>query len=702
MKPSPSIAPLRPAPPPGTRSGRVVVKTALGAVALAGLVLAVALVLAGTPSRASADGGVGAPGATPPAVAAPRWDAGILDLAATVPIQDGGRVKPLQTYAGYTLLRINHARKVKTPQDESITALEWLLDVLFRPDVASRYECFLVETYEVIDALRLEHLDKKKRDRYAFVDLAPARAKLEELTAKYGALDEKQRSPVETGIVELGHSMAMFDALAHALDFARAEVPVGGSEAVKALFGGRDRVPLLDVLDKAPELLPLLGAQDPHGDDAAPDPAGLTADQKAARAVRRRVIGLAEAGAFLDLIPPVGSRKQEPAWISPGHVVYSAMQGMEVSADQLSMMTRLVAMQAAQADPRVFRDNLSAYHDTAERLAGSRGEFGKIGLEVTLYGLDPFYRSVYLYVFAFLLMAVTWLRSNRWIRYGAWAFLLAGLGLHVTGIVLRCILRDRPPISTLYETAIFISALATLLCVVAESINRRHIALAVAPFVGALGLFIANRFEALKGEDTMPQLEAVLDTNFWLSVHVTCITIGYCGGLLAAVLAHVLVLGRAAGLQRGNADFYRTIHRMNYGVLCFALLFSVVGTILGGIWANESWGRFWGWDPKENGALMICLSQLAILHARMGGYLKHFGFAMASIGSGCVIAFSWWGVNLLGIGLHSYGFTGGIFTGLLTFYLVEVGVLLAGAVTWFLGRAYGGPDPARLGAPTAA
>ena len=168
------------------------------------------------------------------------------------------------------------------------------------------------------------------------------------------------------------------------------------------------------------------------------------------------------------------------------------------------------------------------------------------------------------------------------------------------------------------------------------------------------------------------------------------------------MLAHVLVLGRAAGLQRGNAEFYRTIHRMNYGVICFALLFSVVGTILGGIWANESWGRFWGWDPKENGALMICLSQLAILHARMGGYLKHFGFAMASIGSGCVVAFSWWGVNLLGIGLHSYGFTGGIFAGLLTFYLVEVGVLLAGAVTWFLGRAYGGPDPARLGAPTVA
>jgi ABC-type transport system involved in cytochrome c biogenesis permease subunit len=210
---------------------------------------------------------------------------------------------------------------------------------------------------------------------------------------------------------------------------------------------------------------------------------------------------------------------------------------------------------------------------------------------------------------------------------------------------------------------------------------------------------VGQRFEVLKGEDTLPQLVAVLDTNFWLATHVTCINIGYTGGLLAAAVAHVHVLGRLVGLKRDDPGFYALLHRTTYGMICFGLFFSVVGTILGGIWANESWGRFWGWDPKENGALLICISQIAILHARLGGLLKPFGVAVCAILAGCVVAFSWWGVNLLGIGLHSYGFTGGLLRGLLTFYGIEAAVLAAAAAAYATGRAYGG---ARASAPEAA
>src|SRR5215831_16624282 len=123
----------------------------------------------------------------------------------------------------------------------------------------------------------------------------------------------------------------------------------------------------------------------------------------------------------------------------------------------------------------------------------------------------------------------------------------------------------------------------------------------------------------------MPKLRAVLDTNFWLSTHVTTVTIGYSAGLLAAFLAHIFVIGRLFGFKKGDGDFYRNVVRMVYGVLCFGLLFSVVGTILGGVWANDSWGRFWGWDTKENGALLICISQVALLHARMSGMVRDFG-----------------------------------------------------------------------------
>jgi ABC-type transport system involved in cytochrome c biogenesis permease subunit len=297
---------------------------------------------------------------------------------------------------------------------------------------------------------------------------------------------------------------------------------------------------------------------------------------------------------------------------------------------------------------------------------------------VFFYRLNPFDRALWLYGLGFLSLVLWWATKNRWFARGVWGTILAALVLHGAGIVIRCILRDRPPVSTLYETILSISFLGVGVCALVERIHRMGIALSLAPILGALGLFVANRFEVRLGEDTMPQLVAVLDTNFWLSTHVVCITIGYAGGLLAAAVAHIFVLGRVLGIRRGDGAFYATVARLNYGMLCFGLFFAVVGTILGGIWANESWGRFWGWDPKENGALMICLTQIAILHARMGGYLKSFGVAMASIAGGVVIAFSWWGVNLLGIGLHSYGWTEGVSRALTIFYGFEGLILLAG------------------------
>src|SRR5262249_34920786 len=140
------------------------------------------------------------------------------------------------------------------------------------------------------------------------------------------------------------------------------------------------------------------------------------------------------------------------------------------------------------------------------------------------------------------------------------------------------------------------------------------------------------------------------------------------------------------GIKRDKPAFGKSLIRMTYGALCFGLIFSVVGTILGGIWANESWGRFWGWDPKENGALLICLTEIAILHGRLGGYLRDFGIAAAAAFLGTVIAFSWFGVNLLGVGLHSYGFTSGIHRALWTYYLVQWSLIAVCCVQYAMQR----------------
>ena len=144
-------------------------------------------------------------------------------------------------------------------------------------------------------------------------------------------------------------------------------------------------------------------------------------------------------------------------------------------------------------------------------------------------------------------------------------------------------------------------------------------------------------------------------------------------GVLYVLLAHLLrVL---------DDDERRQLTRMIYGTLCFAIFFSFVGTVLGGLWADDSWGRFWGWDPKENGALIIVLYNALVLHARWGGLVRERGLALLAIGGNIVTTWSWFGVNALGVGLHAYGANdSSTAMWLLTFAASQLALILLGAL----------------------
>jgi len=166
-------------------------------------------------------------------------------------------------------------------------------------------------------------------------------------------------------------------------------------------------------------------------------------------------------------------------------------------------------------------------------------------------------------------------------------------------------------------------------------------------------------------------MRAVLDSNFWLATHVVIVTIGYSATYLAGFLALIYVF-RGVLTRSLDARTADSLNRMVYGILCFATLFSFVGTVLGGIWADQSWGRFWGWDPKENGALIIVLWNALILHARWGGLVKTRGLMALAIFGNVVTSWSWFGTNMLGIGLHSYGFMDSAFYALLLFAISQI------------------------------
>jgi ABC-type transport system involved in cytochrome c biogenesis permease subunit len=177
--------------------------------------------------------------------------------------------------------------------------------------------------------------------------------------------------------------------------------------------------------------------------------------------------------------------------------------------------------------------------------------------------------------------------------------------------------------------------------------------------------------------DTMEMMRAVLDSNFWLATHVVIITIGYSTTFLAGFLgiAYVFFHIGCFVFNKPESKMKKTLDSMIYGITCFSLLFSLVGTILGGIWADQSWGRFWGWDAKENGALLIVIWNALLLHARFSGIAKTRGLACIAIFGNVVTAWSWFGTNMLGVGLHSYGFMDKAFDYLMMFIISQLTII---------------------------
>src|SRR5882724_8969720 len=244
---------------------------------------------------------------------------------------------------------------------------------------------------------------------------------------------------------------------------------------------------------------------------------------------------------------------------------------------------------------------------------------------------------------------------------------------------------------------------------VLEKIYRDGIGSVVAATAGFITLVIAHNLAL--GGDTMEMLRAVLDTNFWLATHVTIVTLGYASTFVAGFLAIIYII-RGVFTPTLDANTAKALSRMVYGIVCFATLFSFVGTILGGIWADQSWGRFWGWDPKENGALLIVLWNALILHARWGGLVRERGLVNLAVFGNIVTSFSWFGVNMLSIGLHSYGFMDaarGWLTAFVASQLVIIGLGLLPLHLWRSFRASQKPadsvsagDNTRVPSPTRA
>ena len=242
--------------------------------------------------------------------------------------------------------------------------------------------------------------------------------------------------------------------------------------------------------------------------------------------------------------------------------------------------------------------------------------------------------------------------------------------LHVYGFYLRCLITGHPPVGTMYESVVWVSLGVVFFAFLLFYFYRNAVILAAASGVAAIGLILSDNLPLVL-DPTIRPLAPVLRSNFWLTIHVLTITLSYAAFALAmglgnwALFKYLSTPGQKAETNRIVQFVYRSIQ---IGVLLLA-----AGTILGGVWADYSWGRFWGWDPKEVWALIALLFYLAIIHGKYAGWLKDFGLAAGSVLAFQGVLMAWYGVNfVLGAGLHSYGFGSGGLLYVLTYVLFEI------------------------------
>ena len=561
-----------------------------------------------------------------------------------------GRLKPLDTVARSSLLQLQGRQTVTTPDGRRLLPVEWLLDVAFRPNLADTYPHFEVVNPDVLAIFDLRTSDGQGEKRFSLRQLQPKIAELQRQARLADQVESAVRTPFQRAVLQLYGNLVHYQRLRHA--FVSPESPDFLADLLK----------LQDNVKAGVEAVRARQASQPHDEAAA----------KAMTEIGEKFVVMAESTTF-HVVPPAAGDPDRTAWRTAGAALLETFRTGSVNAAALAYAGFAHAWRNEKAEE--FNKLAGLFRaDLAKRFSA---ELEKGGAESRFNAAQPFYVSTVLYALAFFLAVFSWLAWSGPLGRSAFRILAVAWVVTTIGIGTRMWLEGRPPVTNLYSSALFVGWGAVGLCLLLEAIYRNAVASVAAGAIGFTTLLIAHHL-SLSG-DTLEMMRAVLDSNFWLATHVVVITAGYSATFLAGFLAiiHIFRGVFTRSLDAATAD---SLSRMVYGIICFATLFSFVGTILGGIWADQSWGRFWGWDPKENGALLIVIWNALILHARWGGLIRQRGLMNLAVAGNIITSWSWFGTNMLGVGLHSYGFTDAAFVALSTFVVSQLAIIAVGCL----------------------
>jgi cytochrome c-type biogenesis protein CcsB len=393
--------------------------------------------------------------------------------------------------------------------------------------------------------------------------------------------------------------------------------------------------------------------------------------EKAAQEVARRLEKFAEATSASGWRLMIGPKGKEAAWRLPQEVPpQEAVSNPALMKRMDAFTTMAVSFQtgnqegfdkaaAELAKNDLLADSLSSLGDgTVQRARQSH-----VRAELALVKFRPFRIAWIALLLAFL---ASWIGESALVRSpsaskkATWVAALAAvaaLALLVVGFALRVYVAGRPPVTNMYETTLWVGFGAVLFGLPIAWIYRSRTVLAAVSAAGWIVFVLADNLPTVLDPSIHP-LVPVLRNNFWLTIHVLTVTISYAAFLVAMAVGNV---GIFQEFRRGDSEAFRkTLSHYAYRAMQLGVVLLTSGIVLGGVWADYSWGRFWGWDPKETWALIADLGYLMVLHGRFTGWLRTFGTLMGAVLAFFGVVMAWYGVNfILASGLHSYGFSEG-------------------------------------------
>jgi ABC-type transport system involved in cytochrome c biogenesis permease subunit len=590
-----------------------------------------------------------------------------LDGFGRLPVAFAGRVMPIDTYARNVLLQLRQRETAKNADNVTVPATEWMLDLITGVEGAGKYRIIKIDNPDVLKVFELED---RPGHLFSTEELLPKIQEFEKQVQAARVLQKEKAdlSPQQRKLLQLDGQLNQYMVLIRA--FSPPRLPPlpkpGDNEAEVKQKIMEFKMAMMQSSEALEQAKPPLAIPMPDATNK-----GKTRWQSFHNAwlvwflqtELQQQQGDAATDAFVNMLTTYRTQAEARDAVT------------KAKADKSSPATikSLETTRLAAIDK--FNEAVRRYESFVDRADPPEYNPEKLSLESWVNRFSPFYVGLQLYVVAFLLAALGWLIPSRALNWSSFTLVLLTFGLHTTALILRIVISGRPPVTNLYSSAIFIGWGCVLLGIVVEAIFRIGLGNLVATLSGFSTLIIA--YFLGMGGDTIGVMQAVLDTQFWLATHVVCITLGYTATYVAGFLG-VLFVALGMFTPRLDAASRKNLGRMIYGITCFAMFFSFFGTVLGGLWADDSWGRFWGWDPKENGALIIVLWNALLLHAKWDKMVGDRGLALLAIGGNIVTSWSWFGVNELGIGLHSYGFTEGVLLALGAFVVSQLVLIVAG------------------------